>query len=306
MLGQYLITFREALEAALITSIILAYFIRTKQGHLTKYVWLGVFIAIGVSVIIAAIVGLFYGGLSSADAKLFEGIAALIAVAVLTSMIIWMALKGKNIDKQLNEGVKKAVERGTMFSLVAFSFIVIFREGFETVLFLIPFGTADVGGTIAGAIIGILSALAISYLIFRIGIKINLSRFFYFTSILLVLLAAGLFGYGIHELISYQSAIGVESGWFSTYAFDLGLNSESIWHHKGVVGSVFAVLLGYSVKMEWARLIGHAAYLLIFLPMTILAYKNPQSLDWLNRAISKFYSLIRKPSPDFESSEGAP
>jgi len=290
MLGQYLITFREALEAALIASIILAYLIRTKKEHLTRYIWLGIFLALITSVIIAAIVGIFYGGLSDAETKLFEGLAALIAVAVLTGMIIWMALKGKNIDTQLNEDVAKAVSKGTMASLVIFSFILIFREGFETVLFLIPFGTSDPVGTVGGALIGIASAVVISYLIFKVGIKINLSRFFYFTSILLVLLAAGLFGYGIHELIEVNAG----TGWLSSYAFNLGLANGSMFHHKGIVGSVFAVLFGYSSKMEWGRVIGHVLYLLVFLPITVIAYKKPERLVWLTNMVDRLTGMFKR------------
>lgn len=294
MLGQYLITFREVLEAALITSIILAYFIRTDKKHLTGYIWTGIIIALVVSVGIAVAVAVLYGGLSSAGAKLFEGIAALLAVLVLTSMILWMALKAGMIKEELNARASLAVKKGTVISIISLSFIVVFREGFETVLFLIPFGASDASGTIAGAALGIVSALVISYLIFRVGIKLNLTRFFYFTSILLILLAAGLLGYGVHELISYSKAVGGDPGFMGQYAFDLGLESGSLLHHKGAVGSILAVMFGYSVKMEWARIIVHGAYLAVFLPITALAYKSPESLDWLRNSIDKLNATLGK------------
>ena len=97
MLGQYLITFREALEAALIIVIVLAYLKRTDRLHLSKYVMYGVFIAIGVSFVLGIAIWLAYGGITDSQKKLFEGTAALIAVGVLTTMIIWMATKGKEI-----------------------------------------------------------------------------------------------------------------------------------------------------------------------------------------------------------------
>ncbi len=279
MIGQYLITFREVLEAALITSIIAAYFLRTNRYHLMRHVWLGIGIAVLTSISIAVIVSIFYGGLSEAGAKLFEGVAALIAVAVLTTMIIWMAIKGKNIREDIDEDLSQTVKKGTALGLVGFSFIVVFREAFETVLFLIPFGASDPAGTIAGAVLGLISALIISLLIFRVGVKIDLGKFFFFTSILLILLAAGLFGYGVHEIISYQKATGTEIGWLGQYAYELDISKDSIWYHKGALGSIFAVMFGYSVKMEWARIIVHIAYLLIFLPLTIVAYTKPHYLD---------------------------
>jgi len=291
MLGQYLITFREVLEAALITSIIIAYFIRTDKKHLVKYVWIGAIFAVFAGIIIAITVSILYGGLSSSDAKLFEGMAAIIAVIVLTSMILWMALKGKDIKKEIDQKISQTVTKGTIISLIMFSFIVVFREGFETVLFLIPFGANDLAGTIAGALLGIASALIISYLIFRMGVKVNLTRFFYLTSILLVLLAAGLLGYGVHEIISYQNAVGINPGWLGSYAFNLNIADGSLFHHKGAVGSIFAVMFGYSIKMEWARVIAHLSYLIIFLPLTIFAYRKPEYLDFLRRIIEIFKKL---------------
>jgi len=288
MIGQYLITFREVLEAALIVTIIFAYFNRSNRGHLKKYVWQGTILAIIVSSIIAIAVAILYGGLSSADAKLFEGVAAIIAVIVLTTMIIWMSLKGSNLKNEISEKVSQTVEKGTIVGLIAFSFIVVFREGFETVLFLIPFGAIDAAGTIIGAFLGIFSALLISYMIYKIGLKIDLGKFFYLSSVLLILLAAGLLGYGVHEILSYQNAIGADTGWLGVYAFDLGIEKGSLFHHKGAVGSIFAVMFGYSVKMEWGRIIAHSTYLIIFLPLTIIAYRRPEMLDNMRKMILRF------------------
>jgi high-affinity iron transporter len=101
MIGQFLITFREVLEAALITAIILAYLVRTDRRHLSRYVWYGVSIAVMASLVLGAFVWFLYGGLSGASKPLFEGVAALIAVFVLTSMLIWMATKGKEIKGEV-------------------------------------------------------------------------------------------------------------------------------------------------------------------------------------------------------------
>jgi high-affinity iron transporter len=294
MLGQYLITFREVLEAALITSIVLAYMARTGKGDLGRYIWWGVTLAVAGSVATGLLVASVYGGLSESSEKLFEGAAALLAVVVLTSMILWMALKGGMMKDEVKEKVRKAVERGTVMGLVAFAFIVVFREGFETVLFLTPFASSDPGGTIVGAALGIVTSLVIAYFIFRVGVRINLRRFFYLSSLLLVLLAGGLAGYGVHELIEYKEAVGAETGWFGATAFDLGIASDSPLHHKGTVGSVFAVMFGYSTKMEWGRVIVHLAYLAIFIPMTVLAYRRP---DVLRRIVMRVCEGLRAVIP---------
>lgn len=274
MIGQFLLAFREALEAALITAIILAYLARTERNPLIRYVWYGVYLAVAASFGFGALIWFIYGGLSGSSKALFEGVAALFAVFVLSSMIYWMASKGKELRIEVERRVKAIVTRGATLALTSFSFIVVFREGLETVLFLTPFFLDDAVGTLVGALLGVVASLVLAYAIFIVGTKINVRRFFYFTSILLVLLAAGLVGYGVHELVEYSEDTGIELGWLGEYAYDLEIPSESPFHHKGPIGSIFAVMFGYTIKAEWIRVISHFAYLAITLPLVIWVYKK--------------------------------
>lgn len=131
--------FREALEAALITAIILAYLKRTKRNPLSRYIWYGVYAAVAASLIFGVSVWLIYGGLSVSAKALFEGAAALFAVSVLSSMIYWMATKGKELRTELERKVEEIATRGATVALISFAFVAVFREGLETVLFLTPF-----------------------------------------------------------------------------------------------------------------------------------------------------------------------
>lgn len=274
MIGQFLLAFREVLEAALITAIILAYLTRTKRESLVRYVWYGVFLAVAASFIFGAFVWLLYGGLSGPEKALFEGVAALFAVLVLSSMIYWMASKGQKLRMELEKRVKEIVTRGATLALLTFSFIMVFREGLETVLFLTPFLLDDAFGTLFGASLGAGAAMILAYAVFVAGMRINMRKFFYFTSILLVLLAAGLTGYGVHELAEYSEDTGIELGWLGEYAYNLNVPSESPFHHKGVIGAVFAVMFGYTVKAEWIRVILHVGYLVIALPLVFRVYRR--------------------------------
>jgi high-affinity iron transporter len=272
VIGQYLIAFREVLEAALIISIVLAYLSRTSRGRYSRYVWYGVFSATAASVVLGAIINAAYGGLSESVKPLFEGVAALIAVAVLSFMIYWMATKGKELKAEVERRVESMATRGAAIGLVSFAFVAVFREGLETVLFLTPFLVDDALGTVAGLLLGVVTAVVLAYGIFFAGMKISLRRFFYFTSILLVLLAAGLIGYGIHELIEYT---GPEAwGWLGQSAYNLNIPEGNLFHHKGVVGSIFAVMFGYTVRAEWARLIIHVIYLAVVMPLVIWIYNT--------------------------------
>jgi high-affinity iron transporter len=288
MYAQFLITFREALEVSLIVSILMAYLVRTGKSSYTRYIWYGLFIAVVMSILFGITIWLIYGGLSEANTKLFEGVAAIIAVVVLTSMIIWMAFKGRYLKQELQTRVEVAVAKGTAVALIGLAFLLVFREGFETVLFLTPFSIGDGFGTMAGASAGIVFSLIFAYIFFKIGMNINLSRFFYFSSILLIFLAAGLLGYGIHELIEYREAAGLSIGWYGEIAYDLGIAKDSIFYHKGAVGSIAAVMFGYSAKMEVGRVFGHILYLAMFLPLTILAYKKPELFDSFTKLWKSF------------------
>lgn len=274
MIGQYLITFREVLEAALITSIVLAYLVRSGRSKLSRYVWYGVFFAVAASVVLGTIINAAYGGLPEALKPLFEGTAAFVAVAVLSFMIYWMATKGKELKAEVERRVESIATRGAAFGLFSFAFVAVFREGLETVLFLTPFLVDDAFGTVAGLLLGVVTAVVLAYAIFFAGMRISLRRFFYFTSILLVLLAAGLIGYGIHELIEYTGPAAW--GWLGQSAYSLNIPEGSLFHHKGAVGAIFAVMFGYTVRAEWARVIVHISYLAVVLPLVIWMYRKKQ------------------------------
>jgi len=274
MIGQFLLAFREVLEAAIITSIILAYLARANRKDLSMFVWLGVSLATALSLVSGLLVWLMYGVLSRPTQVLFEGTAAIIAVVVLTSMILWLATKGRDIRENIETRVAPFAKRGAGFALASFSYVVVFREGLETVLFLTAFVVNNPVGTAIGALSGLLASVALSYGIFAIGMRIDLQRFFYFTSVLLVLLAAGLAGYGVHELIEYAQLSGADLGWFSKYAYNLNIPPESLFHHRGLLGSILAVMFGYSVSAEWGRLLAYFTYLALALPTVVRAYRK--------------------------------
>jgi high-affinity iron transporter len=274
MLGQFVITLREGFEAGLIIGIMIAYLIRTNRNNLVKFVFSGSYLAIILGIIIGAAVFLIYGTLSRSFQLLFEALAAYLAVAVLTTVILWMITKGKTIKKEIESKIEISITKGTMFALASFAFVVVFREALETVLFLTPFILIAFQDTLIGTILGILFALFLSYGIFKLGMKINIRRFFYFTSIIIILLAGGLAGYGTHELIEYLEDSNVQLGFWAEKAYDLKISKDDLLHHKNVIGSIFAVMFGYSVSMEWLRLIVHLTYLSIFIPVSIIMYRR--------------------------------
>jgi len=274
MLGQYVIVFREALEAFLIVVIILSYLSRTNRAMLSRYVWIGVYSAIVTSILIGILIFSSYGMLDKDSQLLFEAIAAFTAVVVLSYVVRWMALKGIYIREEVERKTEEVSSSRSIIGLISFSYIIVFREGLETVLFLTPFVLIDISTTLVGAILALASSLLFSYIIFIIGIKINLRAFFYYTSMLLILIAGGLAGYGVHEVIEYLEVKSISLGWLTEPAYTLDIPKENLLHHKNIIGSILAVMFGYTVEAEWLRLIIHILYLSTMLPIIFLTYRR--------------------------------
>ncbi|MBE8540048.1 FTR1 family protein [Geoglobus acetivorans] len=254
MMGQFVITLREGFEAVLLVAILVAYLRRSGRAGEIKFAYYGALGAIVAGAIIAAGVLKIYGGLQGDGKELFEGLAAYLAVAVLTYMIIWMT--GKDVKRDIESRAEKKFAWG--IALIAFIFVV--REVIETVLFLTPFAAQNAVETATGATLGIATSLALSIAILRFEYRLSLRKFFYVTGVLLAFIASGLLGYGTHELIEVAEESGYES-WLFEKAYDLGIDATNLLHHKGAVGSIFAVLFGYSASMEYLRVFLQFGYL---------------------------------------------
>ncbi len=274
MLAQYLIAFRESFEASLICAIIFSYLYRISKSHLFKYIWIGIFAAMIISIAIGVSLYFLYGILSRSLQILFEVTAAFTAVIVLSIVIYWMATTGKRIKEKIEEHIEEVVTGGSIIGLTSFSFIIVFREGLETVLFLTPFYLTSTLTTLIGVFLGVLSSLFFSYIALIIGRKMNLTLFFYYTSVILVLIAGGLVGYGVHEFIEYLEVYNVQLGWLAEPVYTLSIPESNLLHDKNIIGSILSVVIGYTVEAERLRLITHLLYLLIMLTLIFRVYRR--------------------------------
>ena len=262
---SFLITFREALEAALIVAIMVSYLRRVGKERLNVYAYLGAGAAIAVSLVLGVALQVVYGGLDAFAAELFEGVASLTAVAVLTYMIFWMTKHSKGIRGELEENIDVAIGSGELYGIAALSFIAVFREGLETVLFLSTSFFQDPTGTIIGLLAGSAIVLVLAVLMVRGTRSLDIKVFFTYTSILLVVFAAGLAGYGVHELIEAGERVGVDLGPLGEPAFDVNPpvnpdGSYPVLHEKGIVGLILKALVGYDGNPEWLRVIVYLGY----------------------------------------------
>jgi high-affinity iron transporter len=255
--AAFLITLREGIEAALIVSILLAYLRQLGRSDRAGLVWWGTGAAITVSIAVGAVIFAIEGEFEGTAEELFEGLVTLTAVGVLTWMIFWMRRQGARIKSELHERVDTALIAGG--SAIAFlAFVAVLREGIETALFIFAAakGTAVTSGGVVeqlvGAAIGLAIATVLGVLLYRGGIKMNLRDFFRVTGGLLIVVAAGLFAFSIHEL---QEA-GVLPFLTGT-AFDI---SAALPDDSGV-GGILRALIGYQANPTWLEVVAWISYI---------------------------------------------
>lgn len=201
-MAELIIVFREVLEGALIVGILYTYLNKTNQGDAIARLWQGVAAAIIASVLGSVLFQMFADGFDGRSAKLFEGVVMILAAAMLGTMIVWMA-RNRNIAGDLEDKAKEALSSDNIgYGIFALSFISVFREGIETILFLYSVMIKEGGLNIALSIIGAVLGLGVAFMIFVQGRKVPLKTFFNVTSVMLIFVAAGMFTYGVHELES--------------------------------------------------------------------------------------------------------
>jgi high-affinity iron transporter len=264
-----LITFREAFEAILLMTILISYLKRTNRVFLVKPGYIGGLLGVVISIATGVILYLLY---ISIDLDLAEAIASFIAVPVITSVVYWMATKGKEI---VYKGVTKAIAGGAV-GVVLTAFVFTFREGLETVLLVQPYALRDIASAFIGVLLGIIIALAIGYLFYRGTLKLSLRLFFVITSILLILIAGGVLGYGVHEFIEYLERNGYELGIWGEYVYKLSIDRNNVLHDKNIVGAILATMFGYATKMELLRFVAQIPYQVLGVIILLKIYSRPR------------------------------
>ena len=250
MIAEFIITFREALEAGLIVGIVLAYLERTKNTGFNKHVYLGILSGIVGSIIVAALFQNIMGGFEGKAEELFEGTLMLFAAVMITWMILWM-LKQKHIREEIESKVELELSEKHALGLMLFTFISVLREGVETVIFLGAVAISAGAASLLGAIGGIVAAVILVFLLFETVIKVNIKLFFNVTSVILILFAAGIFAHGVHE---YQEAGILEEQqelW----------NTKNILDDKSTFGSVVRSLFGYNDNPTLYEVIAYFGYI---------------------------------------------
>lgn len=255
------------MEAALIISIVLAYLTRTGNLRYRKHVWVGVITAIIASIAAAFAFQSLTEGFSGDTEKIFEGFAFTLTAIFLTLMIIWMRKQGSQMETNLQGKVDHALNGKNSLSIFLLAFINVFREGIETVLFFVGIGVNEEPSTVfLSGSFGIVVTTIFSILLFRGTIKLNLKNFFNYTSVILILFAAGLFAHGMHEFQELETIFGPLGVGINTVFLDL---SSVLNDKENILGVMLRALLGYQDKPTYLELIAYLGYWIMILMVFI-------------------------------------
>lgn len=255
MLVPFLIMLREGLEAALIVGIVAGYLTRTGRGAWMPAVWIGIFLAVALALFAGAGLQLASAEFPQRTQEFFEAIVGLAAVAILTSMVLWMRRAARSIKAELHSSIDTALSGsgGRSAALICLVFFAVAREGLESVFFLLALFQQSPGpqGPL-GALIGIAVSVVLGYGIYVGGVRLDLARFFHWTGVFILFVAAGILAGSLRHL----HEAGVWNG-LQTVAFDL----TPVLPVDGVPGTILSGLLGYHDAPAVGEVLVYIAYL---------------------------------------------
>ncbi len=278
MLVPFLIMLREGIEAALIVGIIASYLKQTGRGRWMPAVWIGVFLAAALTLLVGGGLELMSAEFPQKQQELFEGIVGLIAVGILSSMVFWMRKVARSIKHSLHVSLDHALagSKHQVWALIAMVFFAVAREGLETVFFLLAvFQQSEGPSAPIGALLGLILAVFIGLAIYTGSMRLNLGRFFRWTGLFILVVAAGILANSVQAL--HEAGLWNH---LQAVVFDISATLPM----DGPTGSVLAGMFGYQDAPTVSVVSAYLLYLvsalvMFFIPATPPAPKHTSSVS---------------------------
>jgi len=253
VLATFVIGLREGLEAALVVGIVAAFLRQRGQLRAVRHVWTGVLAAAVLCAAGALALQAYSQGLPQRQQEQLETVVGLVAVAMVTYMIFWMTRHARSMKGDLERAADTALASGSSWALVAMAFLAVLREGLETSVFLLATfqNSRDNAQGALGAALGVVLAVALGYGIYRGGVKLNLSRLFRATGVLLVVVAAGIVMGAAHT--------AYEAGWLLAGQQQV-LDLSALVEPGTVRAALLQGVLGWQPRPTLAEVLGWVVY----------------------------------------------
>jgi high-affinity iron transporter len=291
VLATFLIGLREGLEAALVVGILVAYLRRLGRQDALPRMWAGVGLAIALALGIGAILTFGAYSLTFEAQELIGGLLSLLAVAMVTWMIFWMQKAGRTMKAALESGLDRALTVGGLWALIAIGFVSVAREGIETTLLLWSMvqSFGDAPAALLGALLGLAGAVVIGWLLARGAVKLDLRRFFAWTSGFLVIVAAGVLAYAMMDLQEAGALPGpfteaapidptsgaVATGW-SAFPFGWAFDVTAVIPPDSVWATILQATIGFMPRMTWVQVAAWTLYIVIVGFFFIRGIRSPR------------------------------
>jgi high-affinity iron transporter len=279
MLVPFLIMLREGIEAALIVGIVASYLKQTGRGAWMPAVWIGIFLAVALSLLVGAGLQLMRAEFPQKAQELFEAIVGLIAVGVLSSMVFWMGKVARTIGAELRhsiDAVFAASRRRQGLALVGMVFFAVAREGLESVFFLLAaFQQGDNAEAPLGALLGLLLAAVLGWGIYAGGVRLNLKVFFRWTGLFILVVAAGILSGSVRAL--HEAGLWNH---FQAVAFDF----SGVLPVDSALGTVFSGIFGYYDTPTVSEVAAYVVFLVVSLALFLTPPRRAASAAPLARS----------------------
>jgi high-affinity iron transporter len=278
VLATFLIGLREGLEAALVVGILVAYLTRLGRRDVLPRLWIGVGLAVALSLAVGAVLTFGAYSLTFEAQELLGGLLSVLTVAMVTWMIFWMQRTARTLKRSLESNLDRALATGGMWAVVVIGFVSVAREGVETTLLLWSMvqSFGDAPAALLGALLGLAVAVLLGWLLARGMLRLNLRVFFTWTGAFLIIVAAGVLAYGIHDLQEAGALPGpftavapidpatgdVLVGW-QAFPFGWAFDVSDQLAPGSALATVLQATVGFMPRMSWLQVIAWFLYVAI-------------------------------------------
>lgn len=266
MFGSGLIGLREGLETGIVVMILVAFVTRAGRRGALKWIWAGVAAAVAMVVVVFLVIHFGTSTMTPLAAELIAGVASLVAVAIVTFMVLWMSKAASHISSDLKDSMSDALLAGGA-SVMGLAFLAVGREGFETALLMVGYAESVSGGwwPLLGLLIGVVVAIVLTVLLYQGAIRLDFHRFFLYTGIFLIIVAAGILSYGVRAL----QTVGWLPG-LNNIAFDISASyDQSSWY-----GTVLAGIFNFRPDPTVLQVVAWVLYVVVVLTIFLRANRR--------------------------------